>query len=157
MQIDLGDVVAHFDLKVKCCQRRRFVFHIGVPTNTTPDDRIVKSPTRGPITRRDVSMDLKADQKVALSGKYTDEVGNEVPAPDGAAVTYTVDDTTVINLTDNGDGTAEAAATGTLGQATVHADAGTSGSADLLLVVVAGDAERFEIVAGTPEEVTPDV
>jgi hypothetical protein len=110
-------------------------------------------------------MDLQADKKVALSVEYTDEVGNPVSAPAGATAVYTVDDPTIINLTDNGDGTAEAAATGTLGTANVHLDAtftdddGVSHTVtgDLQLVVVAGLAERVNITAGAPEEVTPDV
>lgn len=104
-------------------------------------------------------MDLQADKKVALSLSFTDEVGNPVPTPTGETVVYTVDDPSIINLTDNGDGTAVAAATGALGTANVHAEATgpLPGSGDLQLVVVAGDADRFEITAGTPEEVTPDV
>jgi hypothetical protein len=104
-------------------------------------------------------MDLQADKKVALSVEYTDEVGNPTEAPAGATVTYTVDDPTIINLTDNGDGTAEAAATGTLGTANVHVEAVAGGqtlTGDLQLVVVAGLAERLNVVAGAPEEVTPD-
>lgn len=105
-------------------------------------------------------MDLQADKKVPLSGGFKDEVGNTVGMPEGATVTYTTDDPTIINLTDNGDGTAVAAATGTLGTAHVDGVAdfgdGTQVTGRLELVVVAGDAERFEIVAGEPEEVTPD-
>jgi hypothetical protein len=106
-------------------------------------------------------MDLKADQKVTLTGTWVDEVGNPVPTPPGASVVYTVDDPTTIALTDNGDGTAIAAATGDLGTANVHAVANAPGlpeaTGDLQIVVVAGDAERFTIVPGTPEEITPDV
>lgn len=110
-------------------------------------------------------MDLQADKKVALSVGYTDEVGNPADAPADALVTYTVDDPSIIALTDNGDGTAEAAATGVLGTANVHVEAAFTGdggapvtvSGDLQLVVVAGLAERVTIVAGAPEEVTPDV
>ena len=108
-------------------------------------------------------MDLQADKKVALSVGYTDEVGNPVATPAGATATYTVDDPSLINLTDNGDGTAVAAATGTLGTANVHVDATAdlgngpeTLSGDLQIVVVAGLAERINIVAGEPEEVTPD-
>ena len=104
-------------------------------------------------------MDLQADKQVTLTGQFTDEVGNAVPAPDGSTVTYTVDDASVINLTDNGDGTAVAAATGTLGTANVHGEASFNGSTvsgDLQIVVVAGLAERFTISAGEPTEVTPD-
>lgn len=103
-------------------------------------------------------MDLQADKKVALSVAAADEVGNPVPLPAGEVVVYTVDDPSVIALTDNGDGTASAAAVGVLGSATVHVE-GTGplvASGDLLLVVVAGDAERLEIVAGEVTEVTPD-
>jgi hypothetical protein len=142
------------------------IFHIGPPRNTTPADRVIKPPPYNqPTGKVDVRMDLQADKKVALSVEYTDEVGNATTAPAGATATYTVDDPTIINLTDNGDGTAEAAATGTLGTANVHLDvtfndeAGNpvTVSGDLQLVVVAGLAERVNIVAGAPEEVTPDV
>ncbi len=107
-------------------------------------------------------MDLQADKKVGLSVQFTDEVGNAVPAPTDAVIVYTVDDPSIIALTDNGDGTASAAATGTLGTANVHVDAssvstGLTLTGDLQLVVVAGLAERIAIVAGAPEEITPDV
>ena len=105
-------------------------------------------------------MDLQADKQVPLSITFTDEVGNPVETPAGATVAYTVDDPTIINLTDAGDGTAVAAAVGILGQAVVHAEVSFDGATltgDLLLVVVAGEAERVAVVAGAPEEVTPDV
>lgn len=104
-------------------------------------------------------MDLAADMQVTLSGEWTDEVGNPVDTPADAAVSFTVDDPTIINLTDNGDGTATAAAVGALGTANVHADATGGGltlSGDLQIVVVAGLAERFNITASEPSEVTPD-
>jgi hypothetical protein len=104
-------------------------------------------------------MDLAADQQVTLTGEWTDEVGNPVPTPDGSTVVYSNDNPAVINLTDNGDGTAVAAATGELGTANVHAEATANGetvAGDLQIVVVAGLAERFNIVAGEPTEVTPD-
>ncbi len=104
-------------------------------------------------------MDLQADKKVPLSVQWTDEVGNPTDAPADAVVTYTVDDPAIISLTDNGDGTAEAAATGTLGTANVHVEADANGeviTGDLQIVVVAGLAERLNVVAGAAEEVTPD-
>jgi hypothetical protein len=104
-------------------------------------------------------MDLQADKQVPLSVQFTDEVGNPVAAPSGTAVAYTVDDPTIINLTDNGDGTAVAAAVGPLGTANVHVEVSWNGhtlSGDLQIVVVAGLAERVNIVAGEPTEVTPD-
>lgn len=104
-------------------------------------------------------MDLRADQQVSLSVEFTDEMNNAVPAPANATISYTVDDSTIIALTDNGDGTANAAATGTLGTANVHVEAswdGLTATGDLQIVVVAGLAERLEVVAGEPTEVTPD-
>lgn len=105
-------------------------------------------------------MDLLADKKVTATWQWTDEVGNPVPAPDGQSVVYTVDDGSIINLTDNGDGTAVAAATGALGQAILHVEASAPGigpvTADELIVVVAGLAERGAVAFGEPEEVTPD-
>lgn len=103
-------------------------------------------------------MDLQADKKVTLTGGFKDEMGNPVPLPAGETVVYTVDDPSIINLTDNGDGTAVAAAVGVLGTANVHGEATgpVNASGDLQIVVVAGDAERFEITPGEPEEVTPD-
>lgn len=109
-------------------------------------------------------MDLMADKKVDLSVGFTDEMGNPTTAPADAATTYTVDDASIINLTDNGDGTASAAATGTLGTANVHVDVAFTDSdgnplnvnGDLNIVVVAGLAERVTIVPGAVTEVTPD-
>lgn len=131
--------------------------------DTVPEDRVVKGPPYATTPREvDVRMDLQADKKVALSAEFTDEVGNATTAPAGAVLAYTVDDPTIINLTDNGDGTAEAAATGTLGTANVHLDASWTDAdgahtvtGDLNIVVVVGLAERLNIVAGAPEEVTP--
>lgn len=104
-------------------------------------------------------MDLQADKQVPLSVAYTDEVGNPTDAPADAAIAYSVDDPNIINLTDHGDGSATAAATGQLGTANVHVDAVVGDqtlSGDLALVVVAGMAERLNVIAGEPTEVTPD-
>lgn len=160
MEVDLGDVVASFNLRIKGRQHLRLVWRIGRVTDTTPEDRTVKPPPYALSTgRRDVTMDLMADKQVELNVQYTDEVGNPVPAPADGVVTYTVDDPTIINLTDNGDGSATAAAVGELGTATVHVASSLNGqevTGDLAIVVVAGLAERVAIVAGDPTEVTPD-
>lgn len=149
-----------------CCPpppRLSLVWHVGPVLDSSEEDRVAGEPPAQKEQRKvDVIVDLQADKKVALSVDFTDEVGNAVPAPADAVVVYTVDDPSIINLTDNGDGTAEAAATGTLGTANVHVDAssvsaGLTLTGDLQLVVVAGLAERIAIVAGAPEEVTPDV
>jgi len=145
-----------------CCDRKtctNMVWHVGAPVETTEADRVVgPPPTNKPLRKADVIVDLQADKKVALSVEFTDEVGNVVPAPAGETIVYTVDDPSIINLTDNGDGTASAAATGTLGTANVHVDATgpLPATGDLQIVVVAGDAERLAVVPGAVEEVTPD-
>lgn len=157
---DLGDLVLDWNLRVKCCPRLKLIWHIGPPRDTSPEDRVIKPPPYSISTGRiDVRMDLMADQQVPLSVEYTDEVGNPVATPADASVVYTVDDPTIINLTDNGDGTATAAAVGTLGTANVHVEATANGetlTGDLQIVVVAGLAERLNVVAGEPTEVTPD-
>ena len=159
-QWDLGDMVLDWNVRSKCCGRLKLVWRIGHPVDTDPSDRVINGPPYNqPTGKVDVIVDLQADKKVSLSLEYTDEVGNPTGNPVDAAATYTVDDPTIINLTDNGDGTATAAATGTLGTANVHVDVtvnGTTLSGDLQIVVVAGDAERVAVVAGAPEEVTPD-
>jgi hypothetical protein len=143
-------------------------WHVGRPHEASDSDRHPNPPalhTCVGVTRKvHTIMDLQADNKVALSLEFTDEMDNPVTAPADATTVYSVDDSNIIALTDNGDGTASAAAVGTLGVANVHAEVdftdedGTAHhvTGDLQLVVVAGDAERVAIVAGDPEEVTPD-
>lgn len=138
----------------------RLLWHVGVPYPTTAADRVVQPPPYADTPKGvDLVMDLQADMQVPLSLQFTDEVGNPVETPAGTTVTYTVDDPTLINLTDNGDGTAVAAAVGPLGTANVHVEVSWNGqtlSGDLQIVVVTGLAERVSIVAGEPTEVTPD-
>lgn len=162
MEFDLGDVVAVFNLRVKGLDAPRVRWHFGVPVKTTPADRMIKPPpyyisTTGKV---DVHMDLQADKKVTASVEWTDEVGNATEAPADGSVVFTVTDPTIIDLTDNGDGTCVVSATGTLGSATVHLEATSGGktvTGDALVTVVAGLAERVNLVFGEPEEVTPDV
>lgn len=161
MQLDLGDITLTINAHVKGLRPLRVVWRIGAPEDTTPQDRAINPPPYStPTGRIDVAMDLLADKKTTLSVQWTDEVGNPVPTPQDATAVYTVDDPTIVNLTDNGDGTAVAAATGVLGVANVHGEftgAGFTLTGDLQIVVVPGLAERANIVAGPPEEVTPDV
>jgi hypothetical protein len=156
---DFGDLLFQQRWIVKG-RRLSFVWHIGPVLPSQPVDRFSHTSFATPSGKADIFMDLMADQKVALSAAFTDEVGNPTDTPTDATVTYTVDDTAVIALTDNGDGTAIATAVGPLGTATVHGVASFGGqtiSGDLQIVVVAGLAERFTITPGTPEETTPDV
>lgn len=157
---DYGDLLHVEQWLVKGRRRFALLWHIGAPADTTAADRVVRGIAQPSTGKADLIMDLLADKKVPLAVEWTDEVGNATEAPASATVTYTVDDPNVIALTDNGDGTAVAAAVGVLGTATVHVEADVDGdliSGDLQIVVVAGLAERLNVVAGTPEEVTPDV
>lgn len=154
---DYGDFirVEQWLLKGK---RPNLVWRIGAPVNTTPADR-TPGPPRPRNGKADIIMDLRADQKVPLSLGFTDEMGNPTEPPATYTAAYTVDDPSIINLTDNGDGTAEAAATGTLGNATVSVTVTWEGrtlTGDLQIIVVSGLAERLNVVAGEPTETTPD-
>lgn len=157
---DYGDLI-HVEQWLIKGRHLSLVWRIGAPVDTTEADRDSSATPTSPATgRRDAAMDLQADKKVSLSLAYTDEVGNPADTPASATATYTVDDPAIIALTDNGDGTAVAAATGTLGAANVHVEAtfdGKTVTGDLQIVVVAGLAERVSVVAGEPEEVSPDV
>jgi hypothetical protein len=142
---------------VKGHHRRQIRWHIGTPMDTTADDRTVNRDAFGNVTGKvDLVMDLLDSQKVPLSVEWTDAVGNPANTPADATAAFTVDDPTIINLTDNGDGSAVAAATGTIGQAVVHVDAtgdGQTVTGDLMIMVVAGMASRISVVAGAPEDV----
>lgn len=104
-------------------------------------------------------MDLASDKKVPLSVQYTDENGNPTSAPADALVSFTSDDPTVVTVSDFGDGTGEAIPTGTLAAAHVLVSAVADGvtlEGSLEINVVAGLAERINVVAGDPVEITPD-
>jgi hypothetical protein len=158
---DFGDVLRIERWVVKGRRHYGLTWHLGAPTDTDAADRVVRGVPQPPTGRVDVVMDLMADKKVPLSIQWTDELGNPTVPPAGTiTAVYSVDDTSVINLTDNGDGTAVAAAVGVLGTANVHVAVTANGdtfTGDLQVNVVAGLAERISVVAGTPEEVTPDV
>jgi len=156
---DFGDVIRHTEMIVKG-RHLGIYWRFGAPTNTTPADRVVRGHAVPSTGKVDVAMDLMADQKVTASVGWTDEVGNSVPAPADATAVFSVDDTSILSLTDLGDGTTEVAATGKLGAATVHLEATGNGltvTGDALVTVVAGLAERANIEFGEPTEVTPDV
>lgn len=156
---DFGDVL-HVEQWLIKGRNKRLIWHIGPPMETVEADRTPGGPTTPSTGKRDLTMDLQADKKVTLSVQYTDEVGNPTTAPANAVATWSVDDTNIISFTDNGDGTAVAAAVGVLGTANVHVtvtDGVSTFDGDLQIVVVAGLAERLNVVAGAPEEVTPDL
>lgn len=154
---DYGDLL-HVEQWLVKGRRLNVVWRIGPQRDTTPADR-TPGPAAPHTGKADVIMDLLADKSVTLSVEFTDEMGNPTDQPTDYSATYTVDDSSIINLTDNGDGTSRAAAVGTLGTASVHGVftwQGQTVTGDLQINVVAGLAERANIVAGPPEETTPD-
>lgn len=160
--LDLGDVVLRILVKGRHWRAR---LHVSHPTSASAADRHNTAPVKPATGKVDHSMDLQADKKVTFSpDKFEDEMGNEVAVQlDQVTVTYSVDAPSIVALTDNGDGTAVAAATGSLGQAIVHVDVqGTNNgqpfnaTGDELVTVVPGDIQRVTMKASAPEEVTPD-
>jgi hypothetical protein len=109
-------------------------------------------------TRKDgpaVAFQLHDWEQVQLSAQALDAEGNP------AAVNYTwaSSDPTVVEVTDNGDGTALAVASpaeGGLGEATISVDVTDQSDGDVIsgtfdIEVIAGDAVAVNITAGTPE------
>lgn len=157
---DMGDVLVHTEWIVKGRERLDIVIRVGAPFDTTAADREIRGVATPSTGKAQLIMDLQADKQVPLSIEWTDEMGNPTEAPANAVATWSVDDTSIISFTDNGDGTAVAAAVGTLGTANVHVtvtDGVSTFDGDLQIVVVAGLAERINVVAGEPTEVTPDL
>lgn len=166
MDLDFGDLIVSINARVKRLQPPKMVWGFGPfneknPNNDSNLNPIENSNLQAVNTSRkvDVIVDLKADQKVSFSLQATDEAGN--PAEFDGTVTFSVDDAALLNLTDNGDGSGEVSAAGTLGetmlrgQATRNSD-GQTFSGVAAVAVVAGDAETFQFTFGTPEESTPD-
>lgn len=167
MEIDLGDIVAEFNLRIKGQPpKTRSVLAWGVVSKTVPADRVpvIPQPYSPHTGRVDRIMNLKSDQKVAILGMVdVDEMGNKI-GPSADQPTYTTDDVAgeFIVLTDNGDGSGVIAATGVLtgiDGAPVPQVTATfpDGSIQVEAVnVVVGDMATRAFEFGTPEEVTPD-
>jgi hypothetical protein len=99
-------------------------------------------------------MQLQDDQQVTLSVSATDDAGNVVV--DAGTLSFSVDDDTILTLTDNGDGTALVVTTGAVGTATVtvtddeDADGNPDFQGSLAIDVVTGAVAEISITAGTP-------
>jgi hypothetical protein len=104
-------------------------------------------------------MELHADKKVTLTLEGADEMGN--PTDFDGTITFASSDEALVAVTDNGDGTASAAAVGPVGAAVVTAEAtrasdGKTFSGAVAINVIAGDTESITVATGPEEEVTPD-
>jgi hypothetical protein len=108
------------------------------------------------LTQRKVDgiVDLHDDAKVSLSIQAKDDRNN--PTSFDGTIVYSVDNTSVVSLTDNGDGTAVAASTGTLGTAVLSVvatranDGQVFNGAEAINVIPSG-AVSIQVVPG-PEE-----
>lgn len=156
---DYGDLIHQVRWIVKG-KRLRAVLHVGRHRKATAAERgstTQRTTTPGKV---DHHMDLLADQGFdLLAPTFTDEMGNATDAPAEYDTEVTVSDPAVLAVTQNEDGTAFVAATGTLGQSTVTASYtwdGRTVTGDELVTVVAGFAERVTLNLSEPREVTAD-
>lgn len=157
---DLGDVIEQHRILVK---GRRFTvfFHDGAPVETTAADR-VPGTSVGPAPRKAERMtDLHADKKITRTATHGDEFGN--PTTFDGTQTYVSDNPGLVNVTDNGDGSAVIAAVGGLGNlgvANVTYTATPVTGDPIVRVdainVIAGGAETITFTDSAEEEVTPD-
>jgi hypothetical protein len=133
---------------------------MGPVRDTVPADRIPGTPPqyKQPPGKVDLIVDLHADKKVSFSLDAVDEMGN--PTTFDGVIAYTVDDPSIVAVTDNGDGSGVAAAVGPLGTAvltaTITPTTGTPTEKSEAINVIAGDATSFTFAFGPEEEVTPD-
>jgi hypothetical protein len=133
------------------------LWHIGAPVEA--DNGSAAPPGGTPSREVSATMELQADKKVVLRVSTTDEMGN--PTTDDATLSWASQDESRVRITDNGDGTAEAAAVGPVGATVVEATGtrisdGKQFSGAIAINVIAGDTEAIAIEAGEATEVTPD-
>lgn len=106
-------------------------------------------------------MDLHADKQRTVSLQIGDEFQN--PTTFDGTVSYAGDNPSLVNVTDNGDATANLAAVGGTGNLgvmnltiTISPTSGPAFDRVEAVNVIAGDAESFTVVGGPETEVTPD-
>jgi hypothetical protein len=161
---DLGDVFEQRRLIIKG-KRAHFQLHDGTDRDTTTADRVANSTPAVPLTtgRIHVVRDLAQDKKFTRTYAPVDEFGSPTGTPFDGTQTFTTANPELINVTDNGDGSAVIAAVGgVLGAAGLTFTATpTSGGVAVVIEdtinVVVGAAEGFAATDSPDEEVTPDV
>jgi hypothetical protein len=101
-----------------------------------------------------MSFVLTDNQQVSFGVSGTDAAGN--PATLTGTPVFAVDNTDVLTLTDNGDGTGSVAAAGPLGTAVLSVtDSETNGdqfSGSVSIDVLAGNVTAVSIDLGTPQD-----
>lgn len=162
---DLGDVFEQRRLIVKG-RRHQFRLHDKAEQETTPADRVPNSTPAVPASSGGVHTvrDLRQDKKFVRTYAPVDEFGTPASDTFDGTQVFTTANPELINVTDNGDGSAEIAAVGggALGPAALTFTATPAGGGAPIVIedvinVVAGSAEGFAATDGPDEEVTPDV
>ena len=103
-------------------------------------------------------MILTDSQQVTLSATFVDRAGNTVPAPDAGTLAWSSSDEAVVTVTDNGDGTALAVTTGTLGSVLITLTDDLDGDTvpeflgSIAIDVVTGAVTGIVITPGAPTE-----
>jgi hypothetical protein len=160
---DLGDVFEQRRLIVKG-RRHHFRLHDLIELDTLPSDRVPNSTTAVPTTGRISTVrDLGEDKKFTRTYAAVDEFGVPASSPFVGTQAFTTANPELLNVTDNGDGSAVIAAVGggALGAAGLTFTATPDGGGAPVVIedtinVVAGLAEGFAATDSADEEVTPD-
>jgi hypothetical protein len=161
MRVDFGDLELVAFARIKRFKPPRFVWTVGPVRDTVPEDRVPgPAPTyKQPPGRVDLIVDLQSDKKAEFGFGPVDEMGN--PSVFDGTIVFTLDDPSLVTLTDNGDGTGTIAAVGPTGSAVLTGTATPNDGSDPIvgteaINVVTGDTVGFKFAFGAPTEVTPD-
>ena len=147
-------------------RRPQFQLHDGTDRDTVASDRVPNSTPAVPTTdgRIHTVRDLAQDKKFTRTYAPVDEFGAPASAPFVGTQAFTTANPELINVTDNGDGSAVIAAVGSgaLGAAALTFTATPDGGGAPVVIedtinVTAGAAEGFAATDSPDEEVTPDV
>lgn len=160
---DLGDVIEQRRLIVKG-KHPQFQLHDGAERKTALADRVPNSTPAIPTTGRIHTVrDLHEDKKFTRTYQAVDEFGQPTAEPFAGTQTFTTANPELLNVTDNGDGSAVIAAVGggALGAAGLTFTATPDGGGAPVVIedtinVVVGLAEGFAATDSADEEVTPD-
>lgn len=158
---DLGDVFEQRRIIIKG-KRPHFQLHDGTDRDTSLADRVPNGAPAVPLTtgRIHVVRDLAQDKKFTRTYAPVDEFG--APTVFDGTMVFTTANPELINVTDNGDGSAVIAAVGgAQGPAGLTFTATPAGGGAPVVIedtinVTVGAAEGFVATDGPDEEVTPD-
>jgi len=158
---DFGDLIHEERWLIKG-KRFTFIPHFGAEMDVPPENRDPSGVAVPPPRKAEIIVDLHADKQVTRSVTAGDEFGN--PTVFDGTYSYVGDNPALVNVIDNGDGTAVIAAVGgagNLGVANLTFAATPTAGDPIVRVeainVIAGGAETFTFTDSPETEVTPDV